>query len=209
MSITDSQFPSYVSHWKKGATHDTPPSGWSEAAHRDLNDWDVSSVTNMDGAFYLYWNTDLNVSNWNVSNVTTMESMFSKAVAFNKPLRLWNTSNVTNMKSMFSDAVAFNNPLDWWDTSKVTTMESMFSGATIFLQSLYAWDVAKVSNFTNMFAGATEMLGRGFPETPVKKIINDRSRILLVFKPATKTALKAVIDASPGSSLFEKRKYIT
>ena len=52
------------------------------------------------------------INNWDVSNVTNMEEMFGDAHSFNQPLSNWNVSNVTNMAWMFSNARSFNQPLN-------------------------------------------------------------------------------------------------
>jgi len=41
------------------------------------------------------------INNWDVSNVTNMTSIFEDAHFFNQPLNKWNVSNVTNMYRMF------------------------------------------------------------------------------------------------------------
>jgi surface protein len=42
-----------------------------------------------------------NLNNWDVSNVTDMSRMFEGASSFNQPLGSWNVSNVINMEKMF------------------------------------------------------------------------------------------------------------
>ena len=51
------------------------------------------------------------INNWDVSKVTDMEGMFDGARSFNQPLNDWNVSNVTNMNFMFQNARSFNQPL--------------------------------------------------------------------------------------------------
>ena len=50
------------------------------------------------------------INNWDVSNVTNMYGMFYGASSFNQPLNNWDVSNVTDMWSMFDGAVSFNQP---------------------------------------------------------------------------------------------------
>ena len=61
------------------------------------------------------------INNWDVSNVTDMSIMFSseEATFFNQPLNKWNVSNVKNMHGMFFNASSFNQPLNKWNVSKV------------------------------------------------------------------------------------------
>ena len=51
------------------------------------------------------------INNWDVSKVTNMKFMFEGAVSFNQPLNNWNVSNVKGMGGMFEDASSFNQPL--------------------------------------------------------------------------------------------------
>ena len=65
------------------------------------------------------------INNWDVSNVTNMESMFEYAESFNQPLNKWNVSKVTDMGFMFGGATSFNQPLNNWNVSNVMYMNSM------------------------------------------------------------------------------------
>jgi surface protein len=49
------------------------------------------------------------LDNWDVSSVTDMRAMFYNASAFNQPLDSWNVSSVTNMSLMFSGALSTAN----------------------------------------------------------------------------------------------------
>ena len=120
----------------------------------NINDWDVSNVTNMTNMFA---NTSINadIGAWDTSNVTYMGNMFSRATAFNQDLSSWDTSKVTSMGSMFNDATAFNQDLSSWDTSNVTSMSYMFDGATVYNQDLSSWDTSKVTTMWSMFSDAT------------------------------------------------------
>ena len=47
------------------------------------------------------------INNWDVSNVTDMALLFKDESSFNQPLNKWDVSNVTYMRSMFDGAESF------------------------------------------------------------------------------------------------------
>ena len=57
------------------------------------------------------------INNWDVSNVTDMHFLFKDESSFNQPLNKWDVSNVTYMRSMFDGAESFNQPLNNWNVS--------------------------------------------------------------------------------------------
>jgi len=99
---------------------------WASNFNQPLNDWDVSSVTNMKCMFWQASSFNQPLDDWDVSLVTNMRHMFYKASNFNQPLNDWDVSSVTDMESMFRVASNFNQPLDDWDVSSVTYMRWMF-----------------------------------------------------------------------------------
>ena len=58
--------------------------------------WNVSSVTDMSGAFLDASGFNDDISNWNVSSVTDMTNMFKGATLFNQSIGKWTVTNVTN-----------------------------------------------------------------------------------------------------------------
>ena len=60
----------------------------AHAFNQPLNNWNVSSVTDMSYMFYFAVVFDQPLNNWNVSNVTTMEFMFGKTEILIKVLQM-------------------------------------------------------------------------------------------------------------------------
>ena len=131
----------------------------------DLNDIDVSKITDMRGLFA--WRNDLldfkystkydfskfngDISNWNVSKVTSMKEMFEYSM-FNGDISNWDVSNVTDMFGMFYQS-KFNSDISKWDVSNVTNMRSMFM-CSRFNSDISKWDVSNVTDMLGMFSSS-------------------------------------------------------
>lgn len=131
---------------------------FSSSFNEDISAWDVSSVTDMS---FMFTNTAFNqdISNWNVSNVTNMRGMFQVTALFNQNIGNWDVSGVTNMTQIFGSAIAFNQNIGSWNVSSVIDMDYMFISATAFnnggSSTINNWDVSNVTNMAFMFANAT------------------------------------------------------
>ena len=103
--------------------------GDAATQYGNINDWDVSRVTDMSELFRhgrtsslggtiitTSFNTD--ISSWDVSSVEDMSSMFYGCISFNKDLSGWDVSSVENMQSMFYNNYAFNQDLSGWERQK-------------------------------------------------------------------------------------------
>lgn len=124
-----------------------------------ISDWDVSSVTNMDGLFREAASFNSDISSWNVSNVTNMGAMFEDASSFNGDLSEWDVSSVDNMRWMFENASSFNGVISSWDVSSVLEMQHMFFGTSSFNGNISSWDVSSVTNMKDMFTSAASFDG--------------------------------------------------
>ncbi|MBE9468401.1 MAG: DUF285 domain-containing protein, partial [Bacteroidetes bacterium] len=121
----------------------------------NLDNWDVSNVTDMSSLFWQSSNfNSSDITGWNVANVTNMRYMFNGVGAFNQDISAWNVSNVTNMGRMFYSAYAFNQNIGGWDVSKVTDMSYMFNNCSDFNQDISTWNVSSVTNMEIMFSYA-------------------------------------------------------
>ena len=62
------------------------------------------------------------LDNWDVSSATDMRGSFLDATKFNQPLNSWETGAVSYMGGVFSRAASFNQALSNWDVAAVTDM---------------------------------------------------------------------------------------
>ena len=80
----------------------------------DLNDIDVSDVTDMSNLFKDLDPYNINISEWNISNVESMWNMFCDCENFNSDLSKWDVSNVEDMYFMFSGCNSLKNKPSWY-----------------------------------------------------------------------------------------------
>jgi surface protein len=178
--------------------------GTSNLLTGNLNSWNVSNVTNMNGMFNSSYNFNGNIGSWNVSKVTNMGGMFTNCSFFNDNISSWNVSKVTDMGYMFQFTSAFNQNISSWNVSKVTDMNAMFQFATAFNQNIGSWNVSGVTNmnyflnFANSFTSANlDAIYNGWSTLPsLKPSVNFVADICY---DSSASAGRAILTAAPNN----------
>ena len=120
---------------------------FSSKFNGDISQWNVSSVRNMNGMFY---NSQFNgdISKWDVHNVESMLNMFNES-KFNGDISGWDVSSVETMSGMFANS-EFNGDISKWNVRRVEDMHGMFHNSK-FNGDLSKWNVRRVKNMSMMF----------------------------------------------------------
>ena len=72
------------------------------------------------------------INDWDVSNITDMSRLFQAKEDFNDDISLWNVTNVKRMSFMFVDAKSFNQDISNWNVSCVKYYTEIFFCASSF-----------------------------------------------------------------------------
>jgi len=136
----------------------------------DLNDIDVSNITDMSVLFNGLDPHNINIRHWDVSNVKDMECIFYVCYNFDCDLSGWDVSSVRIMNSMFDNCKKFTGKgLENWKSIKCIDMNCMFYNCVNFDCDLSGWDVSNVEDMGGMFYGCKNFIGRGLDEwKPIK-----------------------------------------
>ncbi|NRA49453.1 MAG: BspA family leucine-rich repeat surface protein, partial [Phaeodactylibacter sp.] len=125
----------------------------SSAFNRNINSWDVSSVSDFDSTFAACTAYNQPMNTWVTSSATTMREMFNACSVFNQDITSWNVSGVSNFSGMFEDAIVFDQNIGVWTMTAATNLSQMLKGAIAFNQNLGSWDVSSVTNLTQFLFG--------------------------------------------------------
>lgn len=103
----------------------------------DLNDLDISLVTNLCYLFYLFPEFNGNISNWDTSNVLDFSFMFYKC-KFNQDISNWKFDKALYMNNMFEDSKFNQDISNWKFPEKLGTTQEMFLNSE-FDQNISNW----------------------------------------------------------------------
>ncbi|MBQ9394024.1 MAG: BspA family leucine-rich repeat surface protein [Proteobacteria bacterium] len=140
--------------------------------NQNIENWDMSNVTDIRGMFYKAVNFNQPLDHWDTSSMIWMgakpedyfffpgqflhNGAFSGASAFNQNLEHWDTSNVVSMTNLFYKASSFNGTINSWNTSNVKYLHGTFEEASTFNQPLDNWDTSNVTDMAKIFSNAME-----------------------------------------------------
>jgi surface protein len=155
--------------------------------------------------FYVANAFNQNINSWNVSRVTDMNGMFINATAFNQPIGSWNVSNVTNMGDMFTgvqlSTANYDALLIGWST--ISPNETplrpnvVFSGgnskycngasARASIISTYGWTITDVGQDANCVLDTEEFETSSLKlyPNPVLSVLNIKTEYNLINQPYT------------------------
>ena len=97
----------------------------------DLNDLDVTNITDMSYLFDSYDMVSFDVSGWDVSNVKYMDYMFYKCWYFKSDLSSWDVSNVNVFALMFYECRSLKGDYSKWNIKGNVNMNDMFDQSSI------------------------------------------------------------------------------
>ena len=94
----------------------------------DLNDIDISKISNM-GATFMYLDPhNIKIDLWDVSHVVDMTSMFAGCKNFNCDISRWDVKSSQSFNNMFYQCENFDCNISNWKIDKHIPHHSMFIG---------------------------------------------------------------------------------
>jgi surface protein len=145
------------------------------------------------------------VDEWNISSINNLQACFFSCPNFNGNIASWNVSNVTNFQSCFANCTNFIQNIGSWNVLAATNMSFMFQNATNFNQNIGNWDIRNVTNFNSFMAGKTfsnystanyDALLIGWASRPVKPNIS--ISFGTIKRTAAGTAARLVLTSAPN-----------
>ena len=120
----------------------------------DLNDIDVSEITDFSSLFNMDKNTenkDFDVSKWNVSSGEDFSEMFRFCTKLNCNLSKWDVSSGISFNSMFFNCYIFNSDISDWNVSRGENFSWMFYTCYKFNRNLSKWKIKDTAKTSSMF----------------------------------------------------------
>tara|TARA_R100000664_G_C2733731_1_gene123724 strand:+ start:365 stop:1045 length:681 start_codon:yes stop_codon:yes gene_type:complete len=117
----------------------------------NIEDWDISQVKSLDGAFRGINDRellDLDLNNWNTSNVENINQIFCDS-NFDGNISNWDTSNVKSSCLAFKNTI-FEGDISNWNLEKLEDSTSMFENSIINCD-LSRWKLIKIRYMPRMF----------------------------------------------------------
>lgn len=115
----------------------------------DLNNWDVSKVTDLEDTFYKATIPNLNISNWDVSNVLNMHETFGYINTNELILNNWNTSKVTIAWNLFQYSTINKIDLSNWNLSHLKDGNNSYYAYQLFYRSTVSDLILKNLDLSN------------------------------------------------------------
>jgi len=149
---------------------------FERGTNADLNDIDVSEITDMHNVFEHILIEDIKINMWDVSKVKNMYGMFQGCKKFNGDLSYWDVSNVENMSEMFYLCKKFEGKgLNTWNVKKVKNLVATFMDCESFDQNLGNWDLTYIDDICATFCKCKNFKGKGLEKWNIhKKTIYNR-----------------------------------
>lgn len=126
----------------------------------DLNDWDMSKVTNIAFMFSNAINLKhLAIDSWYTSELTNILAVFNNCCSLERlDLSNWDTHNMVDTSFAFDACENLQNlDLSGWDISNVQMMDAMFSRCRkLDIKEFLKWDISHIPHKHCVFKGCEE-----------------------------------------------------